>query len=207
MRASTPAVHIVDDDEHFRNAMERLLQAAGYDVLGYNSVSTFLSRDPVEARGCVLADLKMPGQSGLDLQRELITSGNPIPIIFLSAYGDIPTSVSAMRDGALDFLVKPVRKDPLFDAVERGMTLDYEAREKERQRAKLRVRLESMTSREREVLSHVIAGKLNKQIAFELGISERTVKAHRASLVSKLQARSVAELVRLAEVLDFEPAL
>jgi FixJ family two-component response regulator len=147
----------------------------------------------------------MPGQSGLDLQRLLIEAKNPIPIIFLSAHGDISTTVRAMQDGAIDFLTKPVKKEKLFNAIERAFAHDAEVRQRCAQIDGMRKRFQSLTAREREVLTHVIAGKLNKQIAYDLGTSERTIKAHRASITTKLQVQSVAEMVRLAQALDIEP--
>lgn len=199
-------VHLVDDDSSFRTAMERLLRAAGYVTIAYESVSSFLSSFEGNAPGCILVDLRMPGQSGLDLQKMLLKSNKPIPIIFLTAYGNIPTTVRAMREGAIDFLTKPVKKEILFEAVERALARDAAAREQCAQIQELQTRYQSLTPREREVLTHVIAGKLNKQIAFDLGTTERTIKAHRASIMEKLRIASLAELVRMAQALNIQPA-
>lgn len=202
-----PAViHVVDDDPSFRAAMQRLLRAAGYQAIAYNSVANFLASFEGNEPGCILVDLRMPEQNGLDLQKSLLKSKNPIPIIFLTAYGDIPTTVRAMREGAIDFLTKPVKKEILFEAVERALARDATAREQCAQIHELQTRYQSLTPREREVLTHVIAGRLNKQIAFDLGTTERTIKAHRASIMEKLRIASLAELVRLAQALDIPPA-
>jgi FixJ family two-component response regulator len=147
----------------------------------------------------------MPGQSGRDLQSVLATAENPLPVIFLTGHGDIPTVTHAMRDGAVDFLTKPVKKENLFAAIERALARDAVEREQRARMRDLRERFDQMTPREREVLAHVISGKLNKQIAFDLGTSERTIKAHRASIMDKLDVHSVAELVRLTEQLGMEP--
>lgn len=199
MSGKQPVIHVVDDDASFRTAAMRLLRAAGYEACGHGSVSEFLAAGAADGAGCVLADLRMPGQSGLDLQQMLRENGNPVPIIFLTAHGDIPTTVRAMRHGAVDFLTKPIKKEPLFRAVERALARGTE-------RAALHEAWQTLTVRESEVLTHVIGGKLNKQIAFDLEISERTVKAHRASIMKKLCLESVADLVRFAEALEIEPA-
>lgn len=201
-----PVIHVVDDDESFRAAMARLLRAAGYDVRAYDSVPALLASDPGETAGCVLADLRMPGAGGLDLQKALAEAGNPVPIVFITAHGDIPTTVRAMRDGAVDFLTKPVQRPELLRALQRALRRDARARQAREEMELDRRRLELLTPREREVLTHIIAGKLNKQVAFDLEISERTVKAHRAAIMKKLDVESVAELVRLTEALDIEPA-
>lgn len=203
----SPVIHVVDDDPSFRSAMERLLRAAGYRAITYESVPGFLASFDGNAPGCILLDLQLPGQNGLDLQKSLLKSQNPIPIIFLTAYGDIPATVRAMRDGAVDFLTKPVKKEILFEAVKRALARDAEARERCTQITELQLRYQSLTPREREVLTHVIAGKLNKQIAFDLGTTERTIKAHRASIMEKLRIASLPELVRLAQALKIQPAV
>ncbi len=202
----TPAtVFVVDDDASFRTAVTRLLRAAGYEVRGYASASEFLAAGPDDAPGCVLVDLRMPGESGLDLQSALAQAENPMPVILLTGHGDIPTTVDAMRHGAVDFLTKPVKKEILYDAVERALARDADERKHRARIGELRACFEALTPREREVLAHVIAGKLNKQIAFDLDISERTIKAHRASIRDKLGVDSVAQLVRLAEALGIQP--
>jgi FixJ family two-component response regulator len=192
-------VYIVDDDHTFLTAMSRLLRAARYDVKTYSTAMDFLTDVAPDTHGCVIADLKMPGLSGLDLQDALIKADNPLPVIFLTGHGDIPSTVRAMRGGAEDFLEKRAPKEQLLDAVQRALARDAQARE---QRARLRglcARFDAVTPREREVLAHVLQGKLNKQIAYDLAINERTVKLHRNSFMRKLQVQSVAELTRLVQ--------
>jgi FixJ family two-component response regulator len=205
MNSTQPIVRVVDDDASFRSAISRLLRAGGYAVQTFTSAAEFLERLDPHTPGCVLADLRMPGQSGLDLQALLAKADNPTPVIFLTGHGDIPTTVRAMRQGAVDFLTKPVQKQKLFDSVKRALARN--ARERE-QRAHLRAlgdRLDTLTPREREVVAHVVSGKLNKQIAADLGTTERTIKAHRAGIMKKLAVQSVAELVRLAQELGIQP--
>jgi len=201
-----PVIYVVDDDESFRTAVQRLLSAAGYGVQTFSSVPEFLAFRSPGQPGCVLADLQMPGASGLDLLEELNRRHDLIPLVFLSGHGDIPTTVRAMRGGAIDFLTKPLRRDDLFGALTRALLRDAELRASVREIDEQRRRLASLTPREQEVLRHVIAGKLNKQTAFELKTGERTIKAHRANIVRKLRVSSVAELVRLAETLRIAPA-
>jgi len=201
----TPIIHVVDDDPSFRTAMTRLLRAAKYEVRGYASAAEFLDSDPFTEPGCILLDLKMPGASGLDLQQSLERMEERLPIIFLTGYGDIPASVRAMRAGAVDFLTKPVRREKLLPAVQSALALDAKERAARAVSRELRVRYENLTPREREVLAHIVGGKLNKQVAFDLGTAERTIKAHRASIMEKLCVQSVAELARLAQDLGIEP--
>jgi FixJ family two-component response regulator len=194
---------VVDDDASTLRALSRLLAVTGHVVQTFASATDFLARHLPTDRGCVVADLRMPGPSGLDLQSALARSRNPLPVIFLTGHGDIPTSVHAMKDGAEDFLTKPVRKDDLLAAVKRALARDAEAFERRARQGELQRRFELLTPREREVLTHVIAGKLNKEIAAGLGAAERTIKAHRASIMEKLQAQSPAELGRLAQEAGF----
>ena len=196
---SLATVYIVDDDASFLSAVSRLLRAAGFDVKTFPSATKFLGNLAPDAQGCVIADLKMPGLSGLDLQDALIKADSPMPVIFLTGHGDIPTSVRAMRHGAEDFLTKRAPKEELLDAVKRALTRDAQAREQRARLHELRARFDAVTPREREVLAHVLQGKLNKQIAYDLGINERTVKLHRTSFMSKLQVQSVTELTRLVQ--------
>ena len=205
MNPPSPNVHVVDDDPSYLKALSRLLRASGYTAQTYISVSEFLRRNDPESRGCIIVDLRMPGQSGLDLQERLAKSDSQMPVIFLTGHGDIPTSVRAMRDGAVDFLTKPVKKSDLFEAIERALARNREENERRARRRELQNRFDVLTPREREVMLHVIGGKLNKQIAFDLGTSERTIKAHRASIVDKLGVKSVAEMVRFAEELGIKP--
>jgi FixJ family two-component response regulator len=201
----TPIIHVVDDDTSFRTAVTRLLRAAKYEVRGYASAAEFLDSDPCVEPGCILLDLRMPGASGLDLQQSLERMEGRLPIVFLTGHGDIPASVRAMKAGAVDFLTKPVRRETLLRAVENALGVDAKGRAARTVLRELHDRYENLTPREREVLGHVIAGKLNKQIAFDLGTSERTIKAHRASIMVKLGVQSVAELTRFAQELGIQP--
>jgi len=205
MNSTQPIVRVVDDDVSFLSAISRLLRAGGYAVQTFTSAAEFLERLDPRTPGCVLADLRMPGQSGLDLQALLAKADDPMPVIFLTGHGDIPTTVRAMRYGAVDFLTKPVRKQNLFDALQRALARAAEVREQRTHLRALRARFDRLTPREREVLAHVVSGKLNKQIAAELDTSERTIKAHRAGIMKKLTVQSVAELVRLAQELGIQP--
>ena len=202
---SIPIIHVVDDDQSFRAAVIRLLRAAKYEVRGYASASEFLDSNSCGGQGCILLDLRMPGVSGLDLQQSLERMEERLPIIFLTGHGDIPASVRAMKAGAVDFLTKPVRREALLAAVQNALSLDAKGRAARAVLRELQNRYENLTPREREVLVHVVSGKLNKQIAFDLGTAERTIKAHRASIMEKLGVPSVAELVRLAQELGIEP--
>jgi len=192
-------IFVVDDDLSFLTAVSRLLRAAGFDVRTFPSAKDFLGALPPDAQGCVIADLKMPGLSGLDLQSVLNKGDNPMPVVFLTGHGDIPTSVEAMRHGAEDFLTKRASKEALLDAVKRALARDAQARAERERRRELRARFEALTPREREVLAHVLQGKLNKQTAFDLGITDRTVKIHRRSLMEKLRVQSVTELTRVVQ--------
>jgi len=191
-------VFIVDDDPSFLASMSRWLKAFGYSVESYSSAMDFLTQRPKQATGCVITDLSMPGMGGMDLQQALAQSGHPLPIIFLTGHGDIPASVQAMRNGAEDFLVKTAEKEEILDAVERALARDILERHQRRHQRGLRQRFEQLTQRQSQVLTHVLRGELNKQIAAELGIDERSVKRHRANMMKKLQVNSVAELARLA---------
>jgi FixJ family two-component response regulator len=203
VNAAKPMIYVVDDDASFRNAILRLLRAGGYAVQTFNSATEFLQSARTDAPGCVLLDLQMPGPSGLDLQGALAKGTHPLPVIFLTGHGDIPTSVQAMRSGADDFLTKPVKKEVLFPAIERALRRDAQHREQRARRRELRARFDTLTPRECEVLTHVLRGQLNKQIAGDLDIAERTIKAHRANLMAKLQVQSVAELAHLAHEAGF----
>jgi FixJ family two-component response regulator len=205
MSLSLPIIHVVDDDPSFRTAVTRLLRAAKYEVRSYASAAEFLDSDPCAEPGCILLDLRMPGASGLDLQQSLARMEERLPIIFLTGHGDIPASVRAMKAGAVDFLTKPIRREALLHAVENALGVDAKGRAARAVLRELQDRYEHLTPREREVLAHVVSGKLNKQIAFDLGAAERTIKAHRASIMEKLCVQSVAELVRLAQELGIQP--
>lgn len=193
-----PLVHLVDDDPSFLKAAARLVRLGGYEVRTYGSAEEFLQDRSNDRPGCVLADLHLPGASGLGLQAALQAGEHPLPVVFLTGRGDIPTSVQAMREGAEDFLTKPVRKEALFAALDRALARDARERETRARRRAVQARFDPLTPREREVLGHLVRGCLNKQVAAELGTTERTIKAHRANLMAKLRVGSVAELVSLA---------
>ena len=193
-----PLIHIVDDDDSLRSALQRLLAAAGYRVKAYASAGEFLLDPPADAPGCLLLDLRMPGPSGLDLQEALARHGIRLPVVFLSGHGDLATGVRAMKAGAVDFLSKPVEREPLLAAVARALELDAAQRAASGVDREMRARFAQLTAREREVFELVAAGRLNKQIADALGIAERTVKAQRAQVMAKLGAANAAELGRIA---------
>lgn len=200
--SASSVVHLVDDDDSFRVAMARLLRAAGYDVRAYSSSGAFLLERESRRSGCLLLDVKLPGPSGLELQAALARQDEALPIIFLTGHGDVPTSVRAMKAGAVDFLTKPIRRDILLQAVQTALARDLKDRATRDRKRDLSGRLNSLTVREREVLEHVISGKPNKWIAAELGMSERTVKAHRAQIMRKMGAASVAELVHFTDAME-----
>ncbi len=205
MTSSTPVVHLVDDDASFSTAMTRLLRASGFAVAHYPSAAAFLARAHDDAPGCVLVDLQMPGMSGLDLQAALSSARFPHPIVFLTAHGDIPTSVRAMKQGAEDFLVKNASKEDLLAAVQRALLRDAREREARNRIREHRRRLATLSPREREVLALVVQGLLNKEIAATLGIHERTVKLHRTAVTTKLDVHSVAQLTRLVQEAETLP--
>lgn len=196
-----PVVMIVDDDPSVREALSELILSAGFCVEAYASTRELLDAGRIDRPGCLIVDVRMPGSSGLDLQHHLAQSGNPKPIIFLTGHGDIPMTVQAMKAGAVDFLTKPARDQTLLDAIMTGIAMDA-TRRAEASIVKRNVeRLQSLTPREREVLHEVARGRLNKQIAFDLGISEVTVKLHRGNVMRKMEARSIGELIRAWETL------
>jgi FixJ family two-component response regulator len=199
MSATLSTVHIVDDDASFRSAVSRLLRASGLVVRTFASAKEFFAQRAADGPGCVVADLQMPEMNGLDLQAALARTRNPIPILFLTGQGDIPSSVQAMRDGAEDFLEKRAPKAKLLAAVKRALERDRRERERRIRKQELQARFDALSEREREVLGHVVQGRLNKQIAGELGIHERTVKLHRTAITTKLGVPSVAELTRLTQ--------
>jgi FixJ family two-component response regulator len=195
-------VFVVDDDSSIREAIESLVRLVGVRVETFGSAQEFLRNERPDLPGCVVLDVDLPGLSGLDLQQELAAHGIKLPIIFITGYGDIPMSVRAMKAGATEFLTKPFRDQDLLDAIHLALERDRAARRRSREIAELRDRFAALTSREREVMSLVVAGWLNKQIGFELKISEITVKIHRGRVMSKMGAQSLADLVRLAERLE-----
>jgi FixJ family two-component response regulator len=192
-------VYLVDDDAGVRKALSRLLRARGYDVRPYSSSREFLEQHDPAAAGCAVLDVAMPDLDGLGLQQALTAGGSHRPVIFITGKGDIPTSVRAMKAGALDFLTKPVKENDLIEAIQRAKTRDAEDRLANSELRSIQAKINMLTPREREVLVHVVAGRLNKQIAGDLGTVEKTIKVHRSRLMEKLGVRSVADLVRLAE--------
>ncbi len=197
--SESPLIHVVDDDESMRTALLRLLDAAGYEARGYASTGAFLLAPRPERPGCLLLDLQMPGPSGLELQEALQRDGKALPVVFLTGHGDVQSSVRAMKAGAVDFLTKPVERRTLLEAIERALARGEMQRAALDESDRLRTLFAGLTPRERKVFDLVVAGRLNKQIADELGIAERTVKLQRAHLMAKLGAESAAELGRLAE--------
>ena len=198
MNERSATVFIVDDDPSFLKGIERLLRSCGFATRCYQSAVDFVAGHSQDAVGCVLADLRMPEMDGIALQRHLAASPNPLPVVFLTAQGDIPTSVEAMRRGAEDFLVKTAAKEAIIDAVERALARDEEERKTRIRRLEREHCCENLTPREREVLGHVLKGLRNKQIADAMSIDERSVKRHRTNLMNKLGVGSVAELVQFA---------
>jgi FixJ family two-component response regulator len=194
-------VFLVDDDASVRRALTRLIKSAGYEVQAFASARDFLDyrRLSEESPGCLVLDVRMPGLSGLDLQHELRAANALLPIIFITGHGDIPMSVKAMKEGAVDFLPKPVKDKELLSAIEQALARADHDHAERLDVEDLERRLETLTPREREVMTLVVRGFLNKQIAFELGIVEKTVKVHRARVMEKMAVHSLAELVRLAE--------
>jgi FixJ family two-component response regulator len=196
---SGPTVFVVDDYAPGRRSISRLLRAAGFVVAAFASAHDFLAQYDPDVWGCLVLDLAMPAVSGLELQSILAEKGSLLPIIFLTAHGDIPKSVQAMKYGASDFLTKPVNDEDLLAAVRVAIEKNRELRREQAELSEIRARLATLTPREREVLEYVVAGKLNKEIAGDLGTVEQTVKVHRAHLMQKMRVRSVAELVRLTQ--------
>lgn len=193
-----PVIHVVDDDAAFRTALMRLLRAAKYQVCGYSSAYEFLAARPGAKPGCVVLDLRMPEVTGFEVQQSLASMAEPLPVIFLTGHGDIPLTVKAMKAGAVDFLTKPVRREALLRAVKNALERDAANRASRSVLRELRERYETLTPREREVFAHVVGGNLNKQTASELGTAERTIKAHRAKIMEKMQVQSLAELIAVA---------
>lgn len=205
MRNETPSVLIIDDDPEFRDSVGRLLRTVGLHAREFSSVCDFLKADQPHGPTCLVLDVRMPGRSGLELQRDLAAANRQVPIIFITAHADVPMTVQAMKGGAIEFLTKPFRDQELIDAVEAGLARDRARLESDRAVAELRERFDTLSSREREVVLHVIAGRLNKQIAHDIGIAESTVKVHRTNLMRKMKARSIPELSRMADILNLTP--
>jgi two-component system, LuxR family, response regulator FixJ len=202
MKEPAPMVFIVDDDEAVRASLGFLLKSVGIAATSLESAQAFLASHDALQPGCLLLDIRMPGMSGLELQQQLNLRGAIIPVIFITGHGDVPMAVAAMKDGAFDFLQKPFRDQDLIDRVQRALVRDQENRVALSQHTKIRARLDSLTSREREVLALMTRGKPNKVMAADLGISQRTVEIHRARVMEKMEARSLAQAVRMMMDID-----
>ena len=201
MPDAKPSVLIIDDDPDFSDSVGRLLQSVGLRTEQFSSVLDFLNADLADGPTCLVLDIRMPGRSGLELQRELAAANRQLPIIFLPAPADIPMTVQAMKAGAIEFLTKPFRDQDLLDAIETGLARDRARRESEKTLVALRERFETPSPREHEIMIQATAGRLNKQIAGDIGITESTVKVHRSNLMRKMQARSLPQLSRMADML------
>jgi RNA polymerase sigma factor (sigma-70 family) len=196
-----PVVFVVDDDPAVRSSLKFLISTVGLEVESFDSADTFLHRKPPDAPSCLVLDVRLPGLSGLDFQRELAARNIRIPIVFVTGHGDIPMSVRAMKAGAVEFLTKPFRDQDLLDAIRIALERDRARREEEKEVTELQQRFESLTPREREVISMVVSGMINKQIAGQLGTAENTVKVQRSRAMEKMHAQSLADLIRMIEKL------
>ena len=204
MRETGPTIFVVDDDAAVRRSLTRLLRSAGWNTEAFASADDLLERAPAAEPGCVLLDVQMPGMNGLELHERMAEAGIWLPVVFLTGKGDIPMSVQAMKHGAVDFLVKPVEEDVLFEALHQAIKRQTAEAASRRNRDAIMGRLSLLSEREREVLEQVLQGRLNKQIAYELGIAEKTVKAHRGRVMEKMEAGTVAELVHMCDAIGLE---
>ena len=202
---TSSCVIVIDDDQEFRESLGRLLRSVGLQSRLFASIADFVESDPPDSPTCLVLDVRLPGQSGLDFQRELVAASATLPIVFITGYGDIPMTVQAMKAGAIEFLTKPLREQDLLEAINAGLGRDRERRENDKALNALRALFDALTPRERAILIRVVEGRLNKQIAFEMGITETTVKVHRSNMMHKIKATSVPELCRLVDKLQLLP--
>jgi FixJ family two-component response regulator len=205
MLDATSTILVIDDDVDFRDSLGCLLRSVGLNTKLFASVSDFLKSETPQGPNCLVLDVRLPGQSGLEFQRELAAAGSDLPIIFITGHGDIPMSVQAMKGGAIEFLTKPIREQELLDAIQSGLVRDRVRRESESALADLRKRFASLTLREREIMIHVAHGRLSKQIADDIGIAQATVKVHRSKAMRKMNARSLPEYGQMAAKLNLVP--
>jgi FixJ family two-component response regulator len=205
MLDATCTIFVIDDDDDLRNSLGRLLRSVGLNARLFASVSDFLKSAPTEGPSCLVLDVRLPGQSGLEFQRGLAAAGRELPIIFITGHGDIPMSVQAMKSGAIEFLTKPVRDQELLDAIQCGLTRDRIRRENDSALADLRKRFATLSPREREIMIHVARGRLSKQIAGDIGIAQATVKVHRSNAMRKMNARSLPEFGQMVAKLNLMP--
>lgn len=204
MTVADVTIFVVDDDVSVRKSLKRLIESVGYRVETFASAREYLKQDPCEGPACLVLDVRMPGMSGLDLQDELTSAGLIIPIIFITGHGNVPMGVKAIKAGAVDFIEKPFDDQTLLDAINEAIERDKKSKLDQAEIREVQKRLDSLTQRENEVFALVVRGLLNKQIAFELGTSEKTIKVHRGRVMQKMQAKSLADLVRMAEKLSIE---
>ncbi len=205
MSEAGPVVFVVDDDASVRAALDSLFRSVGLVARSFGSAREFLSQPPADGPACLVVDVRLPGMSGLDLQRQLAERDTALPIIVITGHGDIPMTVRAMRAGAVEFLSKPFRDQDLLDAVQQALDRSRVLRQEQAALVQLQARFDSLTPRERQVMGRIVAGLLNKQIAYDLGLSEATVKIHRGQVMQKMDAASVADLVRMADRLGIRP--